>query len=282
MSRALFPEKSGLLLSGLRQELPKGLHLGTCSWKYDDWRGLLYSSEKRINHLLEYGRHLESVEIDQWFWSLFGPDKVVLPKPHVVESYAKIVDDDFRFSVKAPNSITLTHLYRESKGDDLVANPHFFSPDLYAQFVKSLAPLGSKLGVIMLQFEYLNRQKMAGLDLFMEQLAIFLAAIPREIPIAVECRNPNYMKGDFFQFLADHEVAPVFCQGYYMPPISKLHSRFGELVGHRAVIRLMGPDRKKIEATAGLKWDRIVDDRSDELQGVVEMVSGARCATFPR
>jgi uncharacterized protein YecE (DUF72 family) len=272
MSRSLFPEKSEVLLAGLRDELPPGLHLGTCSWKYDDWRGLLYSSEKRINHLLEYGRHLESVEIDQWFWSLFGPDKVVLPKPHVVESYTQSVDEDFRFSVKAPNSVTLTHLYRKSRGDDLVANPHFFSTDLYAQFVKSLEPLGPKLGVIMLQFEYLNRQKMANLDTFMEQVAIFLASIPRDIPIAIECRNPNYMKEEYFTFLADHDVAPVFCQGYYMPSIAGLHSQFGTRIKGRAVIRLMGPDRDKIEADAGLKWDRVIDDRTNELADVVEMV----------
>ncbi len=272
MAPSLFPEKEALLLDGLRRELPTGLHVGTCSWKYDDWRGLIYSSEKRINHLLEYGKHLDSVEVDQWFWSLFGPDKVVLPKPHVVESYANSVDRDFRFSVKAPNSITLTHLYRKSKGDTLVANPHFFSPDLYAQFVRSLDPMGPKLGVIMLQFEYLNRQKMAGLGAFLEQLAVFLTSIPRKVPLAIECRNPNYMKEEFFRFLADHDVAPVFCQGYYMPPVTEIHSEFSPHIKRRTTIRLMGPDREKVEKAAGLKWDRLIDDRTDELRGVVEMV----------
>ena len=272
MSLPLFPEKEKPLLAGIRRQLPAGLHIGTCSWKYDDWRGLLYSQEKHLNPLAEYSQHLESVEIDQWFWSLFSPDKVVLPKPHVVAAYAEAVDENFRFSVKAPNSITLTHLYRKTKGDSLVANPHFFSPDLYDSFLSTLRPLGSRLGIVMLQFEYLNRQKMAGLDAFLQQFDRFLEAIPRDVPLAIECRNPNYMKPEFFGFLATRNIAPVYCQGYYMPPVTDLHATYGAAAHQRAVIRLMGPDREKMEAAAGMKWDRIIDDRTEELRGVVEMI----------
>ncbi len=43
------------------------LRIGTCSWKYDSWRGLVYSNEPKINYLKEYSKHFNTVEIDQWF-----------------------------------------------------------------------------------------------------------------------------------------------------------------------------------------------------------------------
>lgn len=60
------------------------LHIGTYSWKYDAWRGTVYSDAPCINYLAEYACKYDRVEVDQWFWSLNEPDKVVLPKPEVV------------------------------------------------------------------------------------------------------------------------------------------------------------------------------------------------------
>ena len=83
------------------------VRVGTCSWKFESWAGLVYSAAKGIDYLAEYARHYDTVEIDQWFWSLFD-ESVVLPKPDVVQSYLASVPDDFLFTVKVPNSITLT------------------------------------------------------------------------------------------------------------------------------------------------------------------------------
>ena len=66
----------------------------------------------------------DTVEIDQWFWSLFG-ESIRLPDPTDVARYRESVPDGFRFTVKVPNSITLTHHYRKAKTRPLVANPHF-------------------------------------------------------------------------------------------------------------------------------------------------------------
>ena len=89
------------------------LRIGTCSWKFDSWKGLFYDADKNYrpeDYLADYARHLNSVEIDQWFWSLF-PGAIRLPDIGTVKSYADSVPDDFLFTVKAPNSLTLTHFY---------------------------------------------------------------------------------------------------------------------------------------------------------------------------
>ncbi len=103
--------------------LPDNIKIGTCSWKYDSWKGLVYSDNVGKDYLSEYSQHYNLVEVDQWFWSLFG-DKVVLPKPDVVAEYVASVPKDFRFSIKVPNAITLTHQY--GKGA-LEPNPNFGS-----------------------------------------------------------------------------------------------------------------------------------------------------------
>ena len=42
-------------------------------------------------------------------------DKLVMPKPGVVAEYVASVPKDFKFSIKVPNSITLTHQYQNGK-----------------------------------------------------------------------------------------------------------------------------------------------------------------------
>ncbi len=106
------------------------LSAGTCSWKYDSWKGLIYDPGRRYrpdDYLSDYARYYNTVEIDQWFWSLFGTG-AKLPNSSDVQSYADSVPDDFRFTVKAPNAITLTHFYAKDRQLANEPNPHFLSP----------------------------------------------------------------------------------------------------------------------------------------------------------
>ena len=201
------------------------VRLGTCSWKYDSWKDLLYDAARKYraaDYLADYAKHLTTVEIDQWFWSLF-PSGVTLPAPDAVRQYANSVPDDFRFTVKAPNAITLTHYYgkqpTDSTGFANRPNERFLDLDLLNRFLERLSPMGSKLGPIMFQFEYLNRQKMPSLAAFVERLGRFLSGAPKGFQYAVEIRNPNWLSPEFFDLLARHRAGYVFLEGYYMPPI---------------------------------------------------------------
>ncbi len=61
---------------------------------------LVYPDKEEFNFLSEYSKHFNTVEVDQWFWSLFEPKKAVLPKDSDVKSYAKSVPDNFKFTIK--------------------------------------------------------------------------------------------------------------------------------------------------------------------------------------
>lgn len=248
------------------------LNIGTCSWKYDSWKGLVYSDSDNINYLQEYSQHYNTVEVDQWFWSLFKGDKVVLPRPDVVREYAKSVPHDFTFSIKVPNSITLTHHYNKDKKAPLQANPYFLSNELMDRFVSSLEPLHGRIACLMFQFEYLNKQKMESLDMFLDQFHEFVQNLPYGLTYCVEIRNPNYLKAEYFKFLEESDLIHIFLQGYYMPSIFGLYEKFQQYINKMSVIRLHGADRKGIEKVTGNSWDKVVAPQDDDIENLRVML----------
>jgi uncharacterized protein YecE (DUF72 family) len=250
------------------------LRIGTCSWKYPSWQGLVYSAPKGINYLQEYAQHYDTVEVDQWFWSLFGPDSVNLPRLVDVEAYRLSVPDDFVFTAKVPNSVTLTHFYKKKKSDPLVPNPHFLSPVLFEAFISALEPMHDTLGPLMFQFEYLNRQKMISQHRFQDLFAAFAARIPQTFAYGLEIRNGRWLNESYFGFLLETGLSPVFLQGYWMPGVAETYQAHRDLIVQNkvVVIRLHGPDRKGIEKQTGKRWDRVVAPRDDELAAVTDMV----------
>jgi uncharacterized protein YecE (DUF72 family) len=254
------------------------LRLGTCSWKYDTWKGLVYEplrTYRQDDYLVDYAKHLDSVEVDQWFWSLF-PGSLRLPDPAVVKLYARSVPDDFVFTVKAPNALTLTHYYAKQTPQhaDFAGkpNPGFLDHDLLCRFLDALSPLESKLGPIMFQFEYLNKQKMPSKEAFLERFGAFIRAAPKGYPYAVEIRNPNYFSAAFFDLLKELKVGFVYLEGYYMPPIAEVFEKYKPETASFEVIRLHGGDRLEIEGETGEVWDRVVAPKPGALKAAAKIV----------
>lgn len=244
----------------------KKLWIGTCSWKYDSWKGIVYPEFGDFNYLEEYSKKYNTVEIDQWFWSLFPNNKVTLPKKNVAEDYNNSTPDDFKFTIKIPNSITLTHLYKSKE-----INKHFLSVDLFEAFLDSIEKLKPKVGMLMFQFEYLNKTKMNSQMDFQFRLEEFFSQLNRDWNFAIEIRNPNYLNDIWFTFLNNHNIAHVFLQGYYMPRIYETFEKFSSYFMNSSVIRLHGFDRKGIELKTNKIWNEIVDPQ-DDLAKIVEMI----------
>jgi uncharacterized protein YecE (DUF72 family) len=254
------------------------LRLGTCSWKYDAWKGLIYEPLKTYradDYLVDYAKKLGSVEVDQWFWSLF-PGSLRLPDPSVVRLYAKSVPDDFVFTVKAPNSLTLTHFYAKQTPQNAAfagkPNPSFLDHDLLCGFLDTLSPLASKLGPVMFQFEYLNKQKMPAKEVFFERFGEFIDAAPKGYRYAVEIRNPNYLSTAFFDFLKGHKLGFVYLDGYYMPPIGDIFEKFAPETASFQVVRLHGGARLEIEGETGEVWNKVVAPKPGGLKAAAKIV----------
>ncbi|MDP3683463.1 MAG: DUF72 domain-containing protein [Ignavibacteria bacterium] len=252
------------------------IRIGACSWKYESWKGLIYSDNTVQNYLEEYSQHFNTVEIDQWFWSLLTQNKVLLPNEKDVKLYADSVPDDFKFTIKIPNSVTLTHFYNQDRTRLLKPNPHFLSAELLNKFLASLEPMSGKIGVLMFQFEYLNKQKMSGLEEFLDKLEPFVESLDKRYTFGIEIRNPNYLKAPFFEFLERNSLAMIFLQGYYMPPMWDVFKEYQSHIKSTAVIRLHGPDRSGIEQKTNNIWNKIVEPKDNELYQIVEMINTLR------
>lgn len=253
------------------------LRIGTCSWKYDSWKGLYYEAGKKYRpdeYLSDYAKHLDSVEVDQWFWSLF-PGNIRLPETGTVKAYAESVPDDFIFTVKAPNSLTLTHFYAKQSNQyaDFAGKPniYFLDNDLLDRFLERLSPLGKKLGPIMFQFEYLNKKKMPSKEAFFERFHDFIVKIPNDFQYAVETRNPNYLSAAFFEFLKEHSLGFVYLEGYYMPHIGEVFEKYKPQTADFSIIRLHGGDRLEIELETGGNWDKVVAPKPEGLKAAAQI-----------
>ncbi len=255
-----------------------GLRIGTSSWKYNSWKGLIYDPDKTYrpeDYLPDYTRSLNSVEVDQWFYSLF-PAGVKLPEPATVRSYARSVPKGFAFSVKAPNALTLTHYHAPQAGGERgplgSPNPGFLSLDLLRRFLDRLAPLGPKLGPVMFQFEYLNRQKMPSVREFWDRFGEFIDRAPRGFRYALETRNPNYLTPEFFRRLSDLGLGYVGLEGYYLPHLPDVFSRLKPRLKGFCVLRLHGGSGEDMDRRASAKWNAITAPKGTLLRGVAQIV----------
>jgi uncharacterized protein YecE (DUF72 family) len=111
---------------------------------------------------------------------------------------------------------------------------------------------------------------------FQDLFSRFISSGPRHYTYALEIRNPNYLNEKYFSFLNQNNLKVVFMQGYYMPDIVETYNLYQEYVKELTVIRLMGRDRKGMEARTRGEWDRIVEPKDEELENITSMIRHLR------
>ena len=95
---------------------------------------------------------------------------------------------------------------------------------------------------------------------------------PTDIPVAIELRNPNYLKKEYYRFLQEYKIHNVFIQGYYMPDVVPLYKENRNYIDDLTILRLIGPDRKKIEKDTGNKWNKVVSPKDPELRNIADVL----------
>lgn len=231
--------------------------IGSCSWNYPSWQGLVYSSASptAVGFLPEYARQFTTAEVDSWFYKMPGRREVL--------DYMAATPPGFSFTVKVTEDISLTHK-RNRGSKELLPNPSFLSRELFAKYLENIGPMLPQIDAVMLEFEYLNKDKMRDVSAFMMALDAFMEGMPESLPIAVETRNKNYLCEEYFQFLEARKIIHVFSEKLYMPHVYEVYDRFGSHISGTSVIRLLGGDRAEIEAKTQENWNRIVDEKADK------------------
>jgi len=219
-------------LRALSTRLSPELRMGTMSWSFPGWRGLLYAQDADPKLLAEAGLAaysqqplLRSVEIDR---SFYDP----LPERYFKDLAAQ-VPEDFRFLVKAHEECTLAHFpkhprYGKRQGE---ANPRFLDAAYAANAVvaQCVPGLGHRLGALLFQFP-----PQAALDpsRFAERLSAFLERLPRGVPYAVELRNPELL-------------TPAYAHALLTNDALHAHNAWGAMPSVLAQARLIPPPARR-------------------------------------
>jgi uncharacterized protein YecE (DUF72 family) len=191
-------------VEAVARRLPEGVRLGTSSWSFPGWEGIVYDREASPKLLAReglsaYAAHplLRAVSLDRTYYAPIPEDAYA--------EYARRVPDDFRFLVKAPELTTLARFpqhsrYGANRGLD---NPRWLDPAfaINESVGPAVAGLGPKLGAIVFQFPPQSTHAAGDGPTFADALHGFLAALPKGPLYAVEIRTVDWLTPEYREAL---------------------------------------------------------------------------------
>jgi uncharacterized protein YecE (DUF72 family) len=158
------------------------LYVGTSGYSYKEWKGNFYPEAIAPAQMLSYyATRLHAVELNNTFYRM--------PQPSMIESWKAQVPENFRFSVKAPQ--TITHFRRLNNAGSQTQ-----------QMLKTVAALEDRLGAVIFRLPE-NMTK----DL--KRLEMFLKELPAGTPAVFDFRHPTWFDDDVVELLRSQQR--VFC-----------------------------------------------------------------------
>ena len=257
----------------------RDVRLGTSSWAYEGWRGLIYHrsySKNRFSQdtLAEYAAFenasvplFRTVGIDHSFYRPASAAQLA--------HYASQVPEDFRFCSKVWEDITIPTYanlprYGAKAGK---TNPRFLDTGAFRDLVWAPAQesLGSNLGPFIFEFQRWGMEPAA----FLEALDRFLGTLPPGPQYATEVRNPAILGSRYLNILRTHHVSHVYNHWTAMPPLSEQHRVLEQaFTAPHVVIRLLTPlglaHEKAVERYA--PYNRIIVAQSRMRQDTTALV----------
>jgi uncharacterized protein YecE (DUF72 family) len=221
-----FPAALARETSRLARE--SNLRVGTSSWKYEGWIGQIYDAPRyltrgRLSHqrfetgcLEEYAEVFPTVCVDAGYYRF--------PSEKYLANLCAQVPDDFRLSFKVTGEITVKRFPKLDRFGDRAGsdNPHFLDAPLFIDaFLGPLSPHRQKTGVLIFEFSAFHPAHFPRLRDFLAALDAFLGQLPTRWPYAVEVRNANLLRPEYFDILRAHRVAHVFNSWTKMPPVAE-------------------------------------------------------------
>jgi uncharacterized protein YecE (DUF72 family) len=221
--------------------------IGTSAFTAAGWPGTFYpEGTKPADYLTYYATKFSTVEIDSTFYRT--------PSKKVVQGWADKTPRDFMIAAKVPQEITHEKCLVECAKE-------------FGKFVDTMDFLGDKLGPLLFQFPYFNKDAFKTGDEFLARLKPFLKTLPKDYKFAIEIRNKTWLTEKFADLLRGHKVALALQDQLWMPLPAAM--AFDYLTADFTYVRLLG-DRKGIEKQTKT-WDRVIVDRKKELHSWVDV-----------
>ncbi len=170
--------------------------VGTSGWSYTSWRPKFYPEDLKSKDFLRYyATRFRTIEINYTFNHL--------PTEKNVLEWTTATPEDFVFGLKASQRITHVLQLR----DPAESLPLFF---------ERARLLGPRLGPVLFQTPpWVKRDD--------DRLAMFLAALPRDVRCVLEVRDASWYVNEVYDLLRTANVALVHAEGEKAPsPIDTL------------------------------------------------------------
>jgi uncharacterized protein YecE (DUF72 family) len=240
-----------------RMDLPgypqiHNLRLGTSSWSSEDWVGGFYPpGTSSADFISQYAKHFDTVEIDSTFYRS--------PSASMVMNWRARTPPGFLFAAKFPQVITHQKVLVDC------------APELL-EFLKTMDLLGDKLGPLLLQFPYFNKQAFPQAQDFLARLSKFLDQLPAGRAYSLELRNKYWINARLLDLLRQKKVSLALIDHPWMTPIDKLCAKQEVVTADFVYLRWLG-DRKGIEEKIN-HWDRVIVDRTREMETWIPIIRG--------
>jgi len=226
------------------------LHLGTSSWSSEDWLGVFYpEGTSPGDFITEYAKHFDTVEIDATFYRV--------PSASMVENWNRRTPGGFTFAAKVPRIITHDKVMQDCDAE-------------LKEFLSAMDLLGEKLGPLLFQFPYFNKQAFPRPEDFLARLAPFLEKLPSGYSFALEVRNKNWIGERFLDVLRKRKVALTLIDHPWMTPVGQLVKKFNVVTADFSYIRWLG-DRRGIEEKTQ-HWGRVIVNREREMESWIPTI----------
>src|ERR1017187_272544 len=266
----------------------RGVFIGTSSWKYAGWRGMLYDEQRYIyrgkfsktrleeNCLPEYSEVFKTVCVDAGYYKF--PDRKYL------ENLAAEVPQDFQFAFKVTDDITIKRFSNHPRLGARAGKPNeqFLNADLFAQaFLKPCEPFRKNIGLLMFEFSRFHPADYPHFHEFVADLDEFLGSLRKGWRYAVELRNRHWLEPDYFNCLSRHRISHVFNNWEAMPPVSEQMAIPGSLTNPNLVAArfLLKPGRKYADAVDFFKpYDKVKDANPEARAAGSALIAEAKAA----
>src|SRR6187455_2894836 len=146
---------------------------GASGYSFKEWKGSFYPDKMKPEEMLPfYSARLPTVEINNTFYQM--------PKVAVLENWATLTPESFRFAIKASRRIThMSRLKADSAADSV------------AFLYRTLAALGDKRGPVLFQLPPFLKKDLA-------RLADFLPLLPAGHMAAFEFRHDSWCDDEVY------------------------------------------------------------------------------------
>lgn len=235
------PAPTDAAVRALAARLPERLRLGTSSWNFAGWRGLVYARDAAVKQLSRHGlaayaQHplLGAVGVDRTF---YGPVAAA-----EFAHYRAAVPDRFRFVVKAWGELLSPTLHGRPGANAGYLDAQRTGDECVQPAIDGL---GDRLGAVLLQFPPQGRDVVREPRRFADRLHAFVGRLPRGVVYAVELRDAELFTAHYVDALA----AAGARHGYVV------HPRMPPLARQRELAPLVGPVTVRWMLHAGFAYE---------------------------